>query len=52
MSRKIFEVLELDFALAYSMIGTGEIKDGKTIMLLQHAKINGLINTEQGRTLE
>ncbi len=46
------EVLELDFALAYSMIGTGEIKDGKTIMLLQHAKINGLINTEQGRTLE
>ena len=46
------EVLELDFALAYSMIGTGEIKDGKTIMLLQHAKINGLLNTEQGRTLE
>ena len=39
------EVLELDFALAYSMIGTGEIKDGKTIMLLQYARINGLITT-------
>ena len=46
------EVLELDFARAYSMIGTGEIKDGKTIMLLQHAKINGLVKTEQGRTIE
>jgi nudix-type nucleoside diphosphatase (YffH/AdpP family) len=46
------EVLELDFAQAYSMIGTGEIKDGKTIMLLQYAKINGLLNTEQGRTTE
>lgn len=42
------EVLELDFERAYSMIGTGEIKDGKTIMLLQYAKINGLINKVQG----
>lgn len=40
------EVLELDFDLAYSMIGTGEIKDGKTIMLLQYAKINNLITTK------
>lgn len=37
------EVLELDFDLAYNMIGTGEIKDGKTIMLLQYAKINHLL---------
>jgi nudix-type nucleoside diphosphatase (YffH/AdpP family) len=37
------EVLELDFEKAYSMIATGEIKDAKTIMLLQHAKINRLI---------
>ena len=37
------EVLELDFETAYNMISTGEIKDGKTIMLLQYAKINGLV---------
>lgn len=36
------EVLEFDFNIAYGMIRTGEIKDAKTIMLLQHAKINGL----------
>jgi len=33
------EVLELDFEEAYQMISTGEIKDGKTIMLLQYLKI-------------
>ncbi len=37
------EVLELDFEDAYNMIYTGEIKDGKTIMLLQYAKIHALI---------
>ncbi len=37
------EVLELDFEKAYNMIKTGEIKDGKTIMLLQYAKINNLL---------
>ena len=37
------EVLELTFASAYGMIATGEIKDGKTIMLLYHAKLNGLL---------
>ena len=37
------EVLELDFEKAFQMIQTGEIKDGKTIMLLQYAKINQLI---------
>jgi len=26
------------------MIATGEIKDAKTIMLLQHAKLNGLMD--------
>jgi len=37
------EVLELDADKAMSMIGTGEIRDGKTIMLLQYARLNGLI---------
>ena len=37
------EVLELDFDTAYGMIGSGEIRDGKTILLLQYAKIHGLI---------
>ena len=37
------EVLEFDFDEAYDMIKTGEIKDAKTIMLLQYAKIDGLI---------
>ena len=36
------EVLELDFATAYAMIAAGDIVDGKTIMLLQYAKINNL----------
>lgn len=38
------EVLEMDFEEAYSKIAKGEIKDGKTIMLLQHMKIHNLIN--------
>ncbi len=37
------EILELDFQQALKMIDTGEIKDAKTIMLLQYAKINGLL---------
>jgi GDP-mannose pyrophosphatase NudK len=37
-------VLELDFRQALQMIKTGEIKDAKTIMLLQYAQINNLIN--------
>jgi hypothetical protein len=36
------DVLELPFTNALEMIKTGEIKDGKTIMLLQYAQINGL----------
>jgi len=38
------EVLEIDFDEALQMIGTGEIRDGKTIMLLQYAKLNDLMN--------
>lgn len=37
------DVLEIDFKKAIEMIKTGEIKDGKTIMLLQYAQINALI---------
>ncbi len=37
------EVLEYNFEDAYNMIFSGEIKDGKTIMLLQHAKIHNLV---------
>lgn len=37
------EVLEYSFDEAYSMIESGELTDAKTIMLLQHAKIKGLI---------
>jgi len=37
------EVLELDFKEAYQMISSGKIKDSKTIMLLQYAKIQQLV---------
>jgi GDP-mannose pyrophosphatase NudK len=37
------EVLELKFDEAMRMIATGEIKDGKTIMLLQHIKLHGIL---------
>lgn len=33
------EVLEVNFDNALAMIDTGEIKDGKTIMLLQHLRL-------------
>jgi nudix-type nucleoside diphosphatase (YffH/AdpP family) len=36
------EVLELPLARALEMIASGEIEDGKTIMLLQHAALAGL----------
>lgn len=38
------EVLEYLFDDAYAMIATGEIKDAKTIMLLQYAKINNILD--------
>jgi nudix-type nucleoside diphosphatase (YffH/AdpP family) len=34
------QVLEMQFDAAYNMIATGEIKDAKTMLLLQYAKIN------------
>lgn len=37
------EVMELPFDDAFAMIATGEIKDAKTVMLLQYAKINQLV---------
>lgn len=37
------QVLEMPFDEAYAMIETGELKDAKTIMLLQYAKIHQLL---------
>jgi GDP-mannose pyrophosphatase NudK len=37
------DVIEIPFAQAYVMIEAGEIKDAKTIMLLQYAKIHNLV---------
>lgn len=37
------EVIEIPFEDAYAMIQSREIKDAKTIMLLQYAKLNGLL---------
>ncbi len=37
------EVLEIPFSKAMEMMGSGEIKDGKTIMLLQYIQLNKLI---------
>lgn len=37
------EVLELGIEQAMQMIATGEIKDGKTIMLLQYVKLHGIL---------
>lgn len=41
---KIFEAyMSPDSVTAYAMIAAGDILDGKTIMLLQYAKINNLL---------
>jgi GDP-mannose pyrophosphatase NudK len=37
------EVLEISFDRAYGMIASGEIRDAKTIMLLQYMKINQIL---------
>ena len=37
------EVIEMPFEEAYNRIATGEIKDAKTILLLQYVKINELV---------
>jgi GDP-mannose pyrophosphatase NudK len=36
------EVLEIPFSKAWQMMESGEIKDAKTILLLQHAKLHNL----------
>ncbi|MDN3580378.1 GDP-mannose pyrophosphatase NudK [Mucilaginibacter flavus] len=38
------EVLELPFTQAIEMMTTGQIKDGKTIILLQHLQISNLLS--------
>ncbi|WP_040951550.1 GDP-mannose pyrophosphatase NudK [Gorillibacterium massiliense] len=40
------EVLELSFGQAMHMVETGEIRDAKTIMLLQYAQLHGLLQLE------
>ncbi|MEO5600655.1 MAG: GDP-mannose pyrophosphatase NudK [Cyclobacteriaceae bacterium] len=37
------EVLELSFDKAFDMVRSGEIKDAKTIMLLQYARLNKVL---------
>ncbi len=37
------EVLELPFERACAMVGSGEIRDGKTILLLQYAQLHELV---------
>ena len=37
------EVLEIDISEAMKMVESGEIKDGKTIMLLQYIKLNNIL---------
>ena len=37
------EVLEIPFQQAIEMIESGEIKDGKTIILLQYVKLHGIL---------
>ena len=38
------EVLELPFTAALEMVKKGEIKDAKTIMLLQYAQLTGFFS--------
>lgn len=37
------EVLELEIEEAMNMLKSGEIKDAKTIMLLQYIKLNNIL---------
>jgi len=37
------EVLEVPFTKAFNWISSGAIKDGKSVMLLQHAKLMGVL---------
>lgn len=44
------EVLEMKFEEALEMVSNGGIKDAKTIMLLQYAKLNNLVSPIGGTT--
>ncbi|MGF7035424.1 nudix-type nucleoside diphosphatase (YffH/AdpP family) [Paenibacillus mucilaginosus] len=46
------EVLELPFARALAMVDSGEIRDAKTIMLLQQAQLEGLLTPPARRPLQ
>lgn len=37
------DVLEMEFDKAYNMIETGEIRDAKTVLLLQYARLNNIL---------
>ena len=41
--QEYIEVLEIDFSKAFDMIVTGQIKDARTVMLLQYLKIKGIM---------
>ena len=41
------EVLEIPFQHAMEMLGNGEIKDAKTIMLLQYVKLHDIIPVDK-----
>jgi len=41
------EVLELPIGQALNMVENGEIRDAKTILLLQYAQLNGLLHPER-----
>jgi len=45
------EVLEISLGKAMQMIDSGEIKDGKTIMLLQYAKLQNLVEMPKENTV-
>ena len=45
------EVLELPFTRALEMMNNGEIKDGKTMLLLQYAQINRLLEQTPAESL-
>jgi len=44
-------VLELSFSDAMAMVSSGDICDGKTIMLLQYAALNIFNATSQSMTI-
>jgi hypothetical protein len=45
MKRKNIDVMEMSYDEAYAMIASGEIKDAKTILLLQHLKLTNSFKT-------